>query len=1254
MRNLPLRSSLFFLLFASFFTPGILLAQTNISGPISSNTTWGIGGSPYIVQDDVTVNEGVTLTIQAGVIIKFQDHYDDLFVNGRLIANGTAGSPVVFTSLIDDAHGGDTNLDGSATLPGPDQWGAIWFSASSVDNTLEHCWIGYGGGYYTSAMINTATSDLSIRNSTITYSAERGVYCDAASPFFENNHFIGNQTDGVFFNHLDKQVNLNLTNNTFTNNTNFAAIAVLSENESDISLVGNTSTGSAHNGFGLEGTINSAVVFEANPGFPFVIWQDLTVGEGAVLTFTPGTTVKFNDHYDDIFVNGSLIANGTSTDPITFTALADDTHDGDTNGDGVSDPAPDQWGAIWFNANSNNNLLEHCWIGYGGGYYTSAMIDVYTSDLTIRNSTIAYSAERGVYGEGASPLFEGNQFIGNQTIGIYLHHLDNEVDLELTNNTFDGNNDFAGIAILHENRSDITLSGNSSSGSSHNGFALQGTISGAVTFDANPGFPFVIWEDVTVNEGAALTFTPGTSVKFNDHYDDLFVHGSLSAVGTAASPVSFTALADDAHDGDANGDGSASEPGPDQWGAIWFHENSNNNILENCWIGYGGGYYTSGMMNVYTSELTIRNSTIAHSVERGVYVEGASPLFEGNHFIGNLTDGIFLNHLDNTVDLQLTNNVFTDNVNFAALAVLSTNESDITLVGNSSTGSAHNGFAIEGTINSAVVFDANPGFPFIIWNDVTVNEGAVLNFTPGTAVKFNDHYDDLFVHGSLNAAGTVAMPITFTCLADDAHDGDANGDGAASEPAGDQWGAIWFHETSTNNDLQHCWIGYGGGYYTSAMINVYTSDLSIRNSTIAYSIQRGIYGEGVSPVFEGNHFIGNSTDGLFILHLENEVDLLFTDNTFTDNSNFAALVTLQENRSDIILSGNSSTGSAHNGFAIEGTVNGSVVFDANPGFPFIIWNDVTINEGALLSFTPGTTVKFNDHYDDLFVHGSLNAVGTEVFPIIFTSLADDAHDGDTNGDALATEPAPDQWAALWFHDNSFNNTLEHCWIGYGGGYYTSAMINVYTSSLDIRYSTIAWSPERGFYLENASPLLEGNFIHNNAVGMFCTSQSLPTLIDNDIFDNSSHGIINGDSSVEVDARNTWWGDASGPYHPGINAVGLGNQVSDYVLFEPWLLAPSGTTNTEELQISKLGFEWRNISPNPFKAETRLEFSLTETKYVTIEVINTQGQVVETLFAGQLLPDDYTKTWVASETASGLYTICIRSAEGILLRKVIKI
>ncbi|MCK4444926.1 MAG: hypothetical protein KAW09_10295, partial [Thermoplasmata archaeon] len=40
---------------------------TLVSGHITSDTTWNESGSPYIVTNTVTVDNGVTLTIEAGV-----------------------------------------------------------------------------------------------------------------------------------------------------------------------------------------------------------------------------------------------------------------------------------------------------------------------------------------------------------------------------------------------------------------------------------------------------------------------------------------------------------------------------------------------------------------------------------------------------------------------------------------------------------------------------------------------------------------------------------------------------------------------------------------------------------------------------------------------------------------------------------------------------------------------------------------------------------------------------------------------------------------------------------------------------------------------------------------------------------------------------------------------------------------------------------------------------------------------------------
>ncbi|MDB4316424.1 FG-GAP-like repeat-containing protein, partial [Cyclobacteriaceae bacterium] len=79
------------LLFSSFLGMG----QTDVSGTISSNTTWGLSGSPYNVTGNVGVSNGVILTIDPGVIINFLGDYK-ILIKGILLASGSTSSFITY------------------------------------------------------------------------------------------------------------------------------------------------------------------------------------------------------------------------------------------------------------------------------------------------------------------------------------------------------------------------------------------------------------------------------------------------------------------------------------------------------------------------------------------------------------------------------------------------------------------------------------------------------------------------------------------------------------------------------------------------------------------------------------------------------------------------------------------------------------------------------------------------------------------------------------------------------------------------------------------------------------------------------------------------------------------------------------------------------------------------------------------------------------------------------------------------------
>ena len=79
------------------FLSQFAFADTEVGGNITEDTTWTKANSPYIVTSTVQVLEGIRLTIEPGVEIRFNQN-TALNVAGELNAVGTENEIVTFTS----------------------------------------------------------------------------------------------------------------------------------------------------------------------------------------------------------------------------------------------------------------------------------------------------------------------------------------------------------------------------------------------------------------------------------------------------------------------------------------------------------------------------------------------------------------------------------------------------------------------------------------------------------------------------------------------------------------------------------------------------------------------------------------------------------------------------------------------------------------------------------------------------------------------------------------------------------------------------------------------------------------------------------------------------------------------------------------------------------------------------------------------------------------------------------------------------
>jgi putative cofactor-binding repeat protein len=165
---------LLFSLILLLFCAGNVAADTPVSGFIESDTTWTLAESPYLVTGNALVSEGVSLTIEPGVVIKFDSGFS-LQIDGELVARGTESQLITFTS--------------NQPSPAPGDWGYILFSDTSTDATydvdgnytsgsvLEYCVVDFAGGLSVNnnGALRLDNAHPSINHCTIQNSAALGI-----------------------------------------------------------------------------------------------------------------------------------------------------------------------------------------------------------------------------------------------------------------------------------------------------------------------------------------------------------------------------------------------------------------------------------------------------------------------------------------------------------------------------------------------------------------------------------------------------------------------------------------------------------------------------------------------------------------------------------------------------------------------------------------------------------------------------------------------------------------------------------------------------------------------------------------------------------------------------------------------------------------------------------------------------------------------------------------------------------------------
>ncbi len=359
-----------------------------MKGSIATDTIWqATDVIPYVLDKNVGVPSGATLTIEPGAVIKAGGN-NALTVSGTLIANGAPENKIYFTSDRDSSIGGNINNYGTTTIPLAGDWSQIRVVDGGVVD-ISNAVLRYGGrtsanncGYRKNCFgaIHAMGGTVSLDNVLITDNDRFGIIADNATTTItnskirksgvaikaggtitaRNNIFYDN--DGYLWDKYAVDVSGNVT---FEDN-------IFEENSRDMSVVadsifvhsGNVGLTPGGRGFYMGGSIATTTTWTRTDNIPYVIPRSVSVAVGGVLNIEAGAILKFTDwgYFGSMGISGELNVNGTREDPVYFTS-SNDIVGGGTGGS--KSPAARDWRSVGVSPGGVANIRGAVF-SYGG------------------------------------------------------------------------------------------------------------------------------------------------------------------------------------------------------------------------------------------------------------------------------------------------------------------------------------------------------------------------------------------------------------------------------------------------------------------------------------------------------------------------------------------------------------------------------------------------------------------------------------------------------------------------------------------------------------------------------------------------------------------------------------------------------------------------------------------------------------------------------------------------------------------------